>query len=198
MFRLQGNPVCMEANLSQFCGSQNGGEGTPGNSRKSIKDCPVQCPTDGSYEYDPESPELCFCAAPLRVGYRLKSPSFSDFYPYQSSFKMFLTSELKLNLSQLSIDSFIWESGPRLRMYLKFFPLYDNHSGTVAHQFNTSEVVRIKNMFTDWLIVRNDTFGPAELLNFTLQGPYLNGICWKLFVYSANWLALLDYWWCWL
>ncbi|RWR79085.1 putative LRR receptor-like serine/threonine-protein kinase [Cinnamomum micranthum f. kanehirae] len=174
--KLQGNPVCKNENLFQFCGSQNGGDGsgTPGNSTKSIKDCPQSCPTDAYYEYDLESPELCFCAAPIRVGYRLKSPSFSDFYPYRSSFKMFLTSELKLNLSQLSIDSFIWESGPRLRMYLKFFPLYDNHSGTIAHQFNTSEIVRIKNIFTDWSIVANDTFGPAELLNFTLLGPYLN------------------------
>lgn len=177
MFRLQGNPVCKNANLFRFCGSQSGGDDTPGDSTKSIKDChPQSCPTDSSYEYDPESPEQCFCAAPIRVGYRLKSPSFSNFLPYQSSFKVFLTSELKLNLSQLSIDSFIWESGPRLRMYLKFFPLYDNHSGTVATKFNTSEIVRIRNIFTDWSITANETFGPAELLNFTLLGPYLNGI----------------------
>lgn len=184
MFRLQGNPVCKNANQSnvvQFCGSQNGGEdgeGTPGNSTNSVVNCPVQsCPIDLSYEYYPESPVPCFCAAPIRVGYRLKSPSFSDFHPYESSFKGFLTSGLKLNLSQMSIDSFLWEAGPRLRMYLKFFPLYDNHSGIVTHIFNTSEILRIRRIFTDWSIVASDTFGPAELLNVTLLGPYLNGIC---------------------
>ncbi|KAJ8647825.1 hypothetical protein MRB53_000848 [Persea americana] len=177
LLKLQGNPVCKNANLFRFCGSQSGGDDTPGDSTKSIKDCqPQSCPTDSSYEYDPESPEPCFCAAPIRVGYRLKSPSFSNFLPYQSSFKVFLTSGLKLNLSQLSIDSFIWEPGPRLRMYLKFFPLYDNHSGTVATKFNTSEIVRIRNIFTDWSITANETFGPAELLNFTLLGPYLNAL----------------------
>ncbi|XXG40075.1 hypothetical protein AAC387_Pa01g0877 [Persea americana] len=174
--KLQGNPVCKNANLFRFCGSQSGGDDTPGDSTKSIKDCPQTCPTDSSYEYDPESPELCFCAAPIRVGYRLKSPSFSNFLPYQSSFKVFLTSALKLNLSQLSIDSFKYEPGPRLRMYLKFFPLYDNHSGTVATKFNTSEIVRIRNIFTDWSITANETFGPAELLDFTLLGPYLNAL----------------------
>ena len=116
----------------------------------------------------------CFCAAPIRVGYRLKSPSFSYFRPYYGEFKVYLTSSLKLDVSQLSIDSFFWDKGPRLWMYLKLFPRYnDSHS----HTFNTSEVQRIRGVFTSWEFPRTDLFGPYELLNFTLLGPYSDGMC---------------------
>ncbi|TYI93288.1 hypothetical protein E1A91_D02G127000v1 [Gossypium mustelinum] len=136
-FRLEGNPVCKNANLlnvNLF-----------------------------------SSPLPCFCAAPLRIGYRLKSPSFSYFPPYIQPLEVYLTSSLKLSRYQLSIDTYSWEKGPRLRMYLKLFPsLNVNHSST----FNVSEVQRIRHIYTSWTFPGSALFGPYELLNFTLLGPY--------------------------
>lgn len=134
--------------------------------------CPIQaCPVDQFFEYAPSSPVPCFCAAPLGIGYRLKSPSFSYFPPHITQFKSYITEHLNLHIYQLSIDSYAWEEGPRLRMYLKFFPSYnDSHSNT----FNTSEVLRINSIFSSWRFPRTDIFGPYELMNVTLLGPYAN------------------------
>ena len=76
---------------------------------------------------------------------------------------------MKIQIYQLLIDSFIWEKGPRLRMYLKFYP-----DGNFT--FNSSEILRIRNMFSGWEIPDDDTFGPYEFLNFTLLKPYIDGI----------------------
>jgi len=54
-------------------------------------------------------------------------------------------------------------------MYLKLFPSYDSH----LYMFNESEVYRIKTKFTSWGFLPNHFFGPYELLNFTLVGPYV-------------------------
>lgn len=159
----------MNTNLVQFCGTQTQYISHIQSSENSNATCPVQsCP----YEYAPSSPLSCFCAAPLLVGYRLKSPGFTDFRPYKSQFEVYLTNGLDLEIFQLYIDSFIWEEGPRLKMYLKFFPVFDNTS----HVFNKSEVMRIRSMFTGWKIPDSDIFGPYELLNFTLWGPYEYGL----------------------
>jgi hypothetical protein len=132
--------------------------------------CPVQaCPIDNFFEYVPASPLPCFCASPLKVGYRLKSPSFSYFDPYVLPFELYVTSSLNLNPYQLAIDSYFWEEGPRLRMHLNLFPPANNmHSNT----FNVSEVRRIRGIFTSWQFPGDGFFGPYELLNFTLVGPY--------------------------
>ncbi|KAF6168715.1 hypothetical protein GIB67_026601 [Kingdonia uniflora] len=169
--RLQGNPVCHNANvnIARFCGS--GTSTITGSLTNSAVGCPIQsCPTESFFEYVPTSPVPCFCASPLRVGYRLKSPSFLYFPPYQKSFDVYMTSSLSLDLYQISVDSFIWEHGPRLRMYLKLFPSFNNRSNT----FNTSEIQRIKGRFTTWRFRGSDLYGPYELLNFTLLGPYSN------------------------
>ncbi|XVF37377.1 hypothetical protein REPUB_Repub20aG0002800 [Reevesia pubescens] len=171
--RLGGNPVCQNANLlniSLFCGSESGGGEMLTNINNSTANCPIQaCPKDNFYEYVPASPVPCFCAAPLRIGYRLKSPSFSYFPPYIQPFEVYLTSYLNLSLYQLSIDTYSWEKGPRLRMYLKLFPgVNDTHSNT----FDVSEVQRIRGIYTSWAFPGDDLFGPYELLNFTLLGPY--------------------------
>ncbi|KAJ6407641.1 hypothetical protein OIU84_011014 [Salix udensis] len=171
--RLGGNPICKSANtanLMQFCGSEAGGDWTTERSMNSTTTCPVQaCPIDNFYEYVPASPLPCFCASPLKVGYRLKSPSFSYFDPYAPQFELYVTSSLNLNPYQLAIDSFFWEEGPRLRMYLKLFPPANTtHSNT----FNESEVRRIRGIFTSWQFPGDNFFGPYELLNFTLVGPY--------------------------
>ncbi|KDO54922.1 hypothetical protein CISIN_1g002174mg [Citrus sinensis] len=168
--RLRGNPFCLNTNAEQFCGSHSDDDNEIDRSTNSTLDCRAQsCPTD--YEYSPTSPIRCFCAAPLLVGYRLKSPGLSYFPAYKNLFEEYMTSGLKLNLYQLDIDSFRWEKGPRLKMYLKLFPVYDNSSGN-SYVFNASEVGRIRSMFTGWNIPDSDIFGPYELINFTLQGPY--------------------------
>ncbi|KAJ4971662.1 hypothetical protein NE237_004761 [Protea cynaroides] len=169
---LQGNPVCMasnQINVVQFCGSLSGGNDTNTSSTNSTSNCLIQsCPVNEGYDYVPASPVPCSCAAPLWVGFRLKSPGFSDFRPYEILFEEYMTSSLNLALYQLVIDNFIWEEGPRLRMYLKLFP--------VNYTFNTSEIERIKGMFTGFEIPDSNIFGPYELLNFTLLGPYKNEI----------------------
>ncbi|KAK3200687.1 hypothetical protein Dsin_024102 [Dipteronia sinensis] len=170
--RLGGNPICTKANtpnVSRFCGSETGGDGNLTNLTNSTI-CPIAaCPVENFFEYVPASPVPCFCASPLRIGYRLKSPSFSYFPPYIYSFEEYLTRTLNLDLHQLLIDSFVWEKGPRLRMHLKLFPTANYvHSNT----FNASEVQRITARFTSWRFPGDDLFGPYELLNFTLLGPY--------------------------
>ncbi|KAG8650037.1 probable LRR receptor-like serine/threonine-protein kinase At1g06840 isoform X2 [Manihot esculenta] len=171
--RLEGNPVCNDANISnieQFCGSDAERDGTTESSTNYTTICPIQaCPVDNFFEYAPASPMPCYCAAPLRIGIRLKSPSFSYFLPYIYPYEKYLTSALKLDLYQLYIDSLIWEEGPRLRMYLKLFPAWDDEH---SHIFNSTEVQRLRHMFLSWNFPRTDFFGPYELLNFTLVGPY--------------------------
>ena len=83
-------------------------EQAPENSTNSTHACPLQaCPLDSSYEYNHADPVRCTCAAPIRVGYRLKSPGFSYFRPYTVDFKEHVTSGLGLNVYQLNIDSAI-------------------------------------------------------------------------------------------
>src|SRR5262249_45134971 len=125
-------------------------------------------PTDNFYEYVPESPKPCFCAVPIGINYRLKSPGFSYFSPYVSPFKRYLTSSLGMQSYQLFIDTFAWEVGPRLRMYLKLFPVYDGHSSI----FNKTEVERIIENFVSYQIPPDDLFGCYEPLSFSLVGPY--------------------------
>ncbi|CAL0301367.1 unnamed protein product [Lupinus luteus] len=162
---LNGNPLCSNDTLSQFCVSEAASSDPngliPANPNTS---CPTQaCPPPYEYSID------CFCAAPLLVGYRLKSPGFSDFHPYKETFEDYLTSGLDISTDQLQF-TFRWQVGPRLSMKLKLFPVYVENSST--HIFNDSELLRITGMFTGWKIPDSDLFGPYELLNFTLLDPY--------------------------
>ncbi|KAL8224760.1 hypothetical protein R6Q57_017317 [Mikania cordata] len=172
--RLHGNPICQDAsiqNKDQFCGPKEYEDYTNQISKNST-DCPIQsCPTSNYFEYVSGYSNPCFCASPLRIGYRLKSPSFSYFPPYQDQFEIYVTRSLDLDIYQLHIDSIMWEKGPRLRMYLKLYP----KAGTKdLGTFSTSEVLRIRGIFTTWVFPGSDLFGPYELLNFTLVGPYAN------------------------
>nr|POE57488.1 putative lrr receptor-like serine/threonine-protein kinase [Quercus suber] len=163
---LKGNPLCWDSNLAQFCESETEYKNYSQNSTNTTSICPAQaCPPP--CEYSPTSPVACFCAFPQFVGYRLKSPGFSDFRPYRHEFEVFLTSHLELSLYQLYIDSFTWEEGPRLVMNLKFFPVYDAENKT--HAFNRSELQRMFDIFTTWNI-RNppDKFVPYEFISFPL------------------------------
>ncbi|KAF5470311.1 hypothetical protein F2P56_010832 [Juglans regia] len=167
---LQGNPLCSKTNLVQFCGFESGNKINSESSTNTTSVCqPQRCPPP--YENSPTSPEPCFCAAPLLVGYRLKSPGFSNFLPYRYRFEEFLTSALKLFNFQLYIDSFAWEEGPRLGMHFKLFPVYNTNVNN-PNIFNTSEVRRILHMFVSWDIHDPDIFGPYEVLNFTLLDVY--------------------------
>lgn len=181
--RLQGNPLCSNENLVQFCGSMTEGEDNTQNSTNSESNCrlPQSCPPP--YEYAPPA-NSCFCAAPLLVGYRLKSPGFFDFLPYFDLFEQYITSGLNIRRDQLEVDSFLWIKGPRLRMYLKFFPVYENERSN--HTFNRSEVRRIRSMFTGWTIPDSEIFGPYELLNFTLLDPYKDGLSLVFHILSAT------------
>ncbi|KAA3490448.1 putative LRR receptor-like serine/threonine-protein kinase [Gossypium australe] len=172
---LKGNPVCTNSSLSlpQQCASRN--DNTRSQSGTNFTGpCPPQsCPFP--FEYSPTSNFSCFCAAPLPVVYRLKSPGFSDFVPYINSFSEYLTTGLELDSDQLYIGSFEWEQGPRLKMNLKLYPVY-NASNNSGNMFNGSEVQRIREMFTGWNIPDSDIFGPYELINFNLPDIYRGAV----------------------
>ncbi|CAL9083224.1 unnamed protein product [Musa textilis] len=166
---LYGNPVCDSENqpeIVHFCQLKTISQA----SRNSIKSKIMcsRCPVDKDYERNPLSPMQCLCAVPLGVGFRLKSPGISDFRSYINDFEINLTSLLHLFVYQLYIDSFIWESGPRLNMQLKLFP-------SNVSVFNVSEILRLRDMLAAWDITLSDVFGPYELLNFTL-GSYASDI----------------------
>ncbi|GMP90003.1 hypothetical protein CsSME_00041334 [Camellia sinensis var. sinensis] len=55
-------------------------------------------------------------------------------------------------------------------MDFKIFPVYVNT--TSSYVFNRTEVQRIRSMFTGWHIPDSDIFGPYELIDFPLWGPY--------------------------
>jgi hypothetical protein len=162
--------VCSNSSIFQFCESQNNDMNNQSSTESNATCFTQSCPSP--YEYSPTSPTSCFCAAPLIFGYRLKSPGFSKFVPYRIRFENYLTSGLKLSLFQLDLASVVWESGPRLKMHLKLFPVYVNGTNT----FNTSEARRIISMFTGWKIPDSEIFGPYELLYITLLDPYRDGL----------------------
>ncbi|KAL8141442.1 hypothetical protein V2J09_007463 [Rumex salicifolius] len=171
---LGGNPVCSTNKIAELhCGS----EPQVDNTKDMINHTNIQCPELACffpYEYAPPTPTTsCYCAAPLVIYYRLKSPIFSDFRPYQLSFEEYITSGIDLNEDQLNISSTLWEEGPRLKMVLKLFPVYDNT--TQEHLFNWSEVIRIWDRFADWEIAENETFGPYELLDFSSRSGISKG-----------------------
>ncbi|KAK0585505.1 hypothetical protein LWI29_029571 [Acer saccharum] len=175
--RLEGNPVCSRANelnIIQFCGLNAGDDEIYGRSNDSTTvTCQTQsCPVFNNFEYVPESPVPCYCAAPLGVGLLLRSPSISNFRPYTDRYQAYLTTSLSLDLYQLSIGSFIWQKGPRLRIYVKFFPQPSNSTNT----FNKSEIQRLRDMIATFSLPPNDIFGPYQLLNFTLLGPYADAV----------------------
>ncbi|KAL2899739.1 hypothetical protein RDABS01_024821 [Bienertia sinuspersici] len=153
-------------NIHLFCDSDAGGNGTSDGPTIPI-DCSTACPTDQDYEPIPELPD-CICAAPIKIGYRLKSPSFTYFPPYIFAFKSYITHTFNMDLYQLFIDSYEWEEGPRLRMYLKLFPDINN-----SRIFNESELLYIRHVYATWNFSGSDLFGPYELLNFTFFDSYI-------------------------
>ncbi|KAG6519655.1 hypothetical protein ZIOFF_023153 [Zingiber officinale] len=160
---LFGNPLCINAsqlNIVHLCQPKSVNQTSEGPTTYQ-NTCPP-CPVDEHYERNPLSMS-CQCSLPLTVGFRLKSPGISDFPPYMKDFESHLTSLLHLLSHQLYIESYMWESGPRLNMSLKLFP---NSSSL----FNSSEVVRLAGTLASWDIHISDVYGPYELLSLS-RGP---------------------------
>ncbi|KAK4857851.1 hypothetical protein QYF36_007203 [Acer negundo] len=149
--RLRGNPLCSNTSLANFCGSQRQDNDDDSDMNPSTNFSTLECPQCRTpFEAPRTLAFLCFCAVPLRIGYRLKSPGFSYFLPYTSEFKEYLTKSLILKSYQLEIELFEWLNEPRLRMFLKIFPAY-NSSNSDSKIFNVSEAERIENIFTTTL-----------------------------------------------
>ncbi|KAK8619331.1 hypothetical protein V6N13_133293 [Hibiscus sabdariffa] len=172
--RLEGNPVCASANqlnIAQFCGNTIGDEDlVPGSetSSNSSGSCQPTCPIHNGFDFVPDYPG-CFCAAPLAVGLRLRSPPLADFNRYIPLYKQFITFNLGLELYQLHVETFVWQdAGPRLRLYLKFYPQYN------TNEFNKTEISRIIGIIGTFAIPSNDTFGPYEVIDFTPSEAYSN------------------------
>lgn len=101
---------------------------------------------------------------PIAVTYRLKSPSFTYFTTtIREEFTQYLALGLNLQPDQISVQSFEWEVGPRLKMIV----LIDPPANT---KFNDTEVSRIQKKLSNWDANNSTLFGPYELLGFVLLG----------------------------
>ena len=94
-----------------------------------------------------------------------------EFRAYVGEFQEYITLSLGLGLYQLFVESFIWQEGPRVSVYVKLFPPFGNNSQT----FNVSEIQRLRDRFSTLSLPLNDTFGPYDLIDFILLGPYEDG-----------------------
>ncbi|CAH8382794.1 unnamed protein product [Eruca vesicaria subsp. sativa] len=181
---LRGNPICKSTSIpivkqlfEHICGEKKQTSTKSENTPCSNASCP--------YEKVLVSPGLCFCAAPLSIDYRLKSRSFFFFTPYiENQFMEYITTSLQLETHQLAVDRVVDENKLRLRMNIKLIP-----KGKTI--FNVTEVIRIKGVFTSWSFPRNDFFGPYELLDFPLEGPYENLLAGKSGISNAGWVMIV-------
>ena len=177
LYRLQDNHVCSNAkelNIARFCGLELGDlVEPPGNSSNSTDECKRQsCPTGDDYEYVRDSPVSCFCAAPLGVWFRLRSPSISHFTPFIGQFKHYLTSYFGMELYQLDVANFTWVTGPKLILFLKLFPPNRN----TFNKFSADEMINLTTKFYTLDLPLDNFFGPYDLINFSFIGPYENGM----------------------
>ncbi|CAE6201540.1 unnamed protein product [Arabidopsis arenosa] len=173
--KLNGNPVCANVNagkLADLCGVSTLEVESPATSSETTTtgDCKRQsCPVSENYDYVIGAPVACFCAAPLGIELRLRSPSFSDFRPYKVSYMLDVASpkNLGINAYQISIETFAWQSGPRLSMNMKIFPEYSE----LNSKFNTTEVQRIVDFFATFSLDTDDSLGPYEIISIN-AGAY--------------------------
>ncbi|MCO5563767.1 hypothetical protein L7F22_017414 [Adiantum nelumboides] len=110
--------------------------------------------------------QLCFCSSPISVGYRLKSPGFSYFPHFKDDMARYLSTGLIVMQYQINISDVAFE-GSRLKMVLKLFPVFP------LHKFNDSEVARLYDVFSTWVVPDSPVFGPAELLFVVIPFPYV-------------------------
>ncbi|KAH7434357.1 hypothetical protein KP509_06G014200 [Ceratopteris richardii] len=173
--RLFGNPVCNSTSVGQNLCIEYDGSILNSSFQSTTASKHVNCSSEltcnpsrnselvyGLLQIDGQ----CHCAYPLNIGYRLKSPGFAIFPPYEDGFQVYLSSGLNLSEYQVNVSSFEWEPGPRLRMNLKLFP------DSTTDEFTEAEVEHLYNTFSTWNIPDNDTFGPYEVLFFNKDFPY--------------------------
>jgi serine/threonine protein kinase len=146
--RFAGNPMICDPNnnltsQNPVCVPNFDPVGTPYDDR-----VPVEIP-----------PDTCQTCRFITVGYRLKSPGFSVFDLYSQQFLAYLSSGLNLSHSQVVLQDYMWQQGPRLKMTIRLYP-----EGN--HTFNQSEFDRLYNTFAAWRIPDSDLFGPFEFLSF--------------------------------
>ncbi|KAI4302628.1 hypothetical protein MLD38_038350 [Melastoma candidum] len=175
---LQGNPVCRKQNIQNIAAyceaiSEVPAPPPPAPVYPDVTCLSQSCP--GGYQYVSGAPRPCYCAAPLGVVMRLRSPSISYFPPYQDMFVSYISSNLNLDSYQVAVvPNYIWERGPRLRMIVDFFPQYGDNSGG-GGKFNPAEARRIVDGIATFVLPTNDTFGPYDLINF-IPGLYADDI----------------------
>ncbi|KAG0602455.1 hypothetical protein M758_10G015700 [Ceratodon purpureus] len=104
-------------------------------------------------------PNTCQTCKYITVGYRLKSPGFTVFDLYNQQFLAYLSSGLNLSQSQVVLQDYMWQQGPRLKMTIRLYPVGNN-------TFNQSEFDRLYNSFSAWKIPDSPVFGPYELISF--------------------------------
>ncbi|KAH7437227.1 hypothetical protein KP509_05G061100 [Ceratopteris richardii] len=173
--KLFGNPVCNDSSPGgNVCTEYNGSIlnlSLPNTATSPSLQCSSELTCDPSRNF-----ELvyglsllygqCHCAYPLNIGYRLKSPGFAIFPPYEDGFIVYLSSGLNLSVYQVNVSSYNWEPGPRLNMNINLFPK------NTTNEFTEAEVDNLFNTFSTWSIPDNDTFGPYEVLFLNRDFPY--------------------------
>ncbi|KAI5065036.1 hypothetical protein GOP47_0019731 [Adiantum capillus-veneris] len=169
--RLSGNPVCNGPSApSKFCGNTN-------TSINTIPTTPLMIPpacsasscdssSNQELNYGLLALNVCKCAYPLTVRYRLKSPSFAIYQPYESILLTHLSNGSNLSNYQTNLSDFAWEPGPRLSLIVKLFPSQN------TSEFNKSEVTRLYNQYSTWSFPINRILGPYEMISFEIKFPY--------------------------
>ncbi|KAG6549300.1 hypothetical protein Mapa_009286 [Marchantia paleacea] len=166
-----GNPLCAGNTLAAVCLPSSVDVtlqiGSAINASSNKDSTCGKCPPDFFLVPNAQSragADFCRCAVPIIVWYRLKSPGFNVFDLYERGFLIYISSGLGLSLDQVDLFDYTTEPGPRISMHLGFFPLTDSY-------FNSSEIQRISNFFSEWEIPDDPVFGPYELLRLTVVLP---------------------------
>lgn len=122
-----------------------------------ILDDVVQYDTTSTPEYPSN---ICSTCENITIGYRLVSPSFTLFDRYDTAFVSYLSGGLNLTQRQVVLRDYTWQRGPRLAMTILLFP--ERNYTT----FVESELNRLYNSFSEWLIPGSEVFGPYEMISF--------------------------------
>lgn len=162
--RLDGNPVCdpngilKPSLIIEFCILNN--QTVTDSTTNGVPSC-TKCDSPNMSVQDPSG--KCRCAQPIQLDLRLKSPSFSFFDQFRAQFLNLVMSRLNLTASQVQLQSWNWEAGPRLHIQLFLFPTNST--------FDPSEYQNLFNTIANWDLSAGEAWslsvlGPYELLVF--------------------------------